>query len=492
MPVIVAVDASLSMWRNVFEGEEKKTTRFNIAEECTNQILDHVTSKFKLESMALLSCSSSVTVLSDFTRDLSMLKNGLKALKIGDKADFSSFVNYLNHFVVKTWGRMQSCTVIVITDGGIVSVESLDALKNAQTKNSLFEFPCNLHFLCIETLQNLKLSGSYYLLHEILKINEDLGSVVPLLETKTPEMGLPGMVATSIDKFLNNTLKTFETTLSCGNLSSRISIFPSPKAQKSINSSLEAEIFTVKDKISIVGFLNISDIRNPPVLSRHLLLPITPTEVEDISTHPSFSVVLHGSLKMESKVALVKLATEWFGIIYSWADSKTKSNLVLSILPVGLNCIPWLGNFNQLAPASMWPESLSSKKPSIPSFPVQSKRFMKRSYSQPTVAWTRATGLQTDVQKILRSAKKLPEKSHVFYKDLNRLRRAALSFGFHDLLDGISALLERECTLLPGTAHPEATLQLSHAARELKSTINKGHEHTIEPLKTDFKFQGLK
>ena len=76
----------------------------------------------------------------------------------------------------------------------------------------------------------------------------------------------------------------------------------------------------------------------------------------------------------------------------------------------------------------------------------------------------------------------------MFYKDLNRLRRAALSFGFHELLEGISLLLERECSLLPGTAHPEATLQLSHAARELKASINLGYDHSLEPLKTDFKF----
>ena len=72
------------------------------------------------------------------------------------------------------------------------------------------------------------------------------------------------------------------------------------------------------------------------------------------------------------------------------------------------------------------------------------------------------------------------------------MRRAALAFGFHDLLEGISSLLERECTLLPGTAHPEATLQLSHAAQELRASISLGYEHTLVPLKTDFKFHGGK
>lgn len=74
----------------------------------------------------------------------------------------------------------------------------------------------------------------------------------------------------------------------------------------------------------------------------------------------------------------------------------------------------------------------------------------------------------------------------VFYKDLNRLRRAALAFGFLELLDRISALLEREAQLVPGSAHPAAVLQLSHAARELKSSISQPYDYSIDPMKTNF------
>jgi len=37
-------------------------------------------------------------------------------------------------------------------------------------------------------------------------------------------------------------------------------------------------------------------------------------------------------------------------------------------------------------------------------------------------------------------------------QELNRLRKAALAFGFLDLLKGVADMLERECTLLPDTA----------------------------------------
>lgn len=76
-------------------------------------------------------------------------------------------------------------------------------------------------------------------------------------------------------------------------------------------------------------------------------------------------------------------------------------------------------------------------------------------------------------------------------QELNRLRKAALAFGFLDLLKGVADMLDRECTLLPDTAHPDAAFQLSHAAQQLKlaSTGNSeyaAYEHNITPLQTDF------
>jgi len=46
--------------------------------------------------------------------------------------------------------------------------------------------------------------------------------------------------------------------------------------------------------------------------------------------------------------ALCFLAEDWFGIVYSWADSKKKSNLMLTILEPGSSVVLWLGNLNRL------------------------------------------------------------------------------------------------------------------------------------------------
>lgn len=46
--------------------------------------------------------------------------------------------------------------------------------------------------------------------------------------------------------------------------------------------------------------------------------------------------------------AMCQVGKNWFGVLYSWADSKKKSNLMLTLLEPGVNSVPWLGNINYL------------------------------------------------------------------------------------------------------------------------------------------------
>lgn len=159
-------------------------------------------------------------------------------------------------------------------------------------------------------------------------------------------------------------------------------------------------------------------------VSRHLILPAsnnnkenipvnsepehTEEDTSDEGTTPSFCVLLHGALKVKDMAALVTLGDNWFGFIYSWADSKKKSNLMLTVLTPGSDAIPWLGDLSHLEVADNVPlEHLGT-------FPVRPTE--KRSYSQNSVVWIRPAGLQSDIQKILRHARKLPEKTQQFYK----------------------------------------------------------------------------
>lgn len=139
--------------------------------------------------------------------------------------------------------------------------------------------------------------------------------------------------------------------------------------------------------------------------------------------------------------------------------------------------IPWLGDLRLIGLAT---DAMPGESPS---FPVKSD---KRSYSQSIVVWIKQAGLQSDIQKVLRHAKKLPDKTQNFYKELNRMRRAAVSFGFIELLDGLSGIFEREITTLPNNASPDCTLQLRHAANELRKCSSRDMKTVITALPTKY------
>ena len=81
----------------------------------------------------------------------------------------------------------------------------------------------------------------------------------------------------------------------------------------------------------------------------------------------------------------------------------------LYLILIGSKCIPWLGDLNQLgAPSDAGSTS------TFTTFPV--KPSEKRSYAQACVVWVQPGGLQADIQKILRHARKMPDKTQHFYK----------------------------------------------------------------------------
>lgn len=129
----------------------------------------------------------------------------------------------------------------------------------------------------------------------------------------------------------------------------------------------------ISRKIEVCGFMNLADIGSPMSLSRHIVLPnenptvhfahslaqaekleneiksfYTKSDDDDVlasetngahadANKESVCVLLHGALKFENTAALVLLSDDWYGFIYSYADSKRKSNLMLTILPPGKN-----------------------------------------------------------------------------------------------------------------------------------------------------------
>lgn len=103
-------------------------------------------------------------------------------------------------------------------------------------------------------------------------------------------------------KLIDHAYSPFHAVLHCGNLSSDVQVFPRPEpvvvdeevepipravsagTQQALNVLIHSTIvqfFKIKScsvllllDLEIVGFIEISDISSPPVISRHLVLPI--------------------------------------------------------------------------------------------------------------------------------------------------------------------------------------------------------------------------
>jgi hypothetical protein len=310
--------------------------------------------------------------------------------------------------------------------------------------------------------------------------------------------------------------KPFEATLNIGSYfkleAAPISLFPEPLPYTSRDVFGNETTRTISKRLEVCGYIKIADLvgsgGSPASISRNLVFPrvesspkkngseLEKMETEmkhffvksgagddeessssmpgaDVTTKESAIVLLHGALKVENMAALILLADDWYGLAYSYSDKK-KSNLMLSILQPGVNVIPWIGDMRFLG---LTQDALPGESYG---FPVKTE---KKSYSSGNMSWLKESALQSDIQKILRHAKKMPEKTPQFYKELNRIRRNAQSLGFESLIETLIEVFQREAQMLQmpnSNAHKECWIQLEHAAAQLK----QGDRDLIKKLET--------
>uniref|UniRef100_H2UGI6 Integrator complex subunit 14 n=1 Tax=Takifugu rubripes TaxID=31033 RepID=H2UGI6_TAKRU len=479
MPTVVLMDVSLSMTRPVsLEGNED-FQRKNLAVHGLNMLFEHMASNYRLEFTALMAFSSLWELLVPFTRDYNALQEALSNLDDYDKTCVESALQGVNSVVQQEWGNACPCQVVLVTDGSLGigkgslrhSLQTLNHRGDAKKFPLPFPFPTKLYIMCVANAEELQMSDTMNNLEELLHLSGGDGQIF----TVDGALCMKSVQA-MFGRLIDHAYSPFHAVLHCGNLSSDVQVFPRPEPVI-IDEEVEPIPQSVNAEMDDVGAGTTEELEEEPSASQMA------------GKSPNFCVLLHGSLKVEGMVALVQLGAEWYGMLYSQADSKKKSNLMMSIFEPGSEPLPWLGKISHLGPISEATENPYGEDDNKSPFPLQPQ--VKRSYAQTVTVWIKASGLQTDVQKILRNARKLPEKTQTFYKELNRLRKAALAFGFWELLKGVADLLERECTLLPDSAHPDAAFQLSHAAQQLKlaSTGDSQYaafDHNIVPMHTDF------
>lgn len=526
MPTIILLDVSLSMCRTLPLSDTNEPYQIkNLANYGINSFLDYLSQHCKLEYASLMIFSSYWEIVTRFTRDYDSIRSALNNVDSYDQTKFMNALRGVQNMVVEEWGTSMPIQVIIVTDGNapingtLLNNPSYSDHDDFNISKWPFPapFPCKLHIVCLSPINDVALQTSLPFFNKLIELNhksQNDSSCSEIINTNhfgnlwIPEGAQLSLKSVNqlFNKLAETNYRPFRGTLHCGMLKSPIALYPAPENYIQTNDfeMIRAEI---ANDIQICGFMDINEVASPPVHSRHLVLPLPASREEvkkyasvlvtnpnggsesnvdveelvnslcsDEGRQPSFCVLLHGSLKVEGMVAICQIGNpNWYGMLYSWADNKKKSNLMLSAFKCGSEAVSWLGNLKLLGLSCL----------SIPQ--TITDVSSKRSFSQNCVVWLKQSNLQYDVQKILRHARKLPEKSSNFYKELNRLRRAALSFGFYDLLNGLATILERECTMLPGTAHPDAALQLTHAVNCLKAPRDtKTYDNNITPLETKF------
>lgn len=511
MPTVILLDVSLSMSRPVPTPDTSEShTRFTLAMAAINTFLDYLCVHAKLEYVALVTFSSVYEVAVPFTREFDNIRVKLPQLEEGDKTCIEIALHGVNQLILNEWGYQTPVQIILVTDGSS-GVGAIGRNRIIQALPLPPTYPGKIHVLPVVSPHDSSLQHAMPLYQKIVELacnttNNTNGNIMRGAIYCPDQLNVPGVV-TAMTRLCEQHYQEFWCTLKCGQLETRVQLFPAP--QPASHEGLSAS-YTLSNQLHVIGFLQQQDLGTPIAISKHLVIPQaqvgntstnlsstsrenygskTPTkegsstegstaedDMSDPSKVPNFCVLLHGALKVEGMSAIVQLGSDWWGTLSVWCEVSRarRSCLLLSILRPGASAAPWLGPLDQLGPSE-------ENSTSTESFPVRSWRSYSGGGSG--CAWARPHALLADVQKVLRHARKLPDKTQHLYKELNRLRRAAISLGFSELLTCVGSALERECASLPTNAPPECALQLAHAAAELRDPRTAlDIRHTLQPL----------
>ncbi|CAG0916065.1 unnamed protein product [Notodromas monacha] len=359
-----------------------------------------------------------------------------------------------------------------------------------------FPFPFELHFITLCEGNDRSCLVGRAVIDKILDWNLKSGSRFSV----QPSSGFQGMRA-AVEKLCSGAIPIYKADLRCGTLSERVTLFPMPDKEMSRN-------------LAIIGFLNLTDIGSPALSNRFVMYPLPPEkdavlrtkgrksakkirlslddalddDIDDAKT-PSLCVLLHAALRVANVTAIVRFDSYKFGMLFPSPTDARRRKLLLSVFLAGPKPVKEFGGpkDSPMSPDARDAGELQEDGGSLmdidddddeddailedddetcdlllPSSNVKTRPSYAANAGYHV--WTDDVSLESDLMKIIRTARKLPEKTSVFFRELNRIRKNALGYGFDSLLSGLVMALEREAA----SHHSDAAVQLNHAAMCLR------------------------
>ena len=445
MPVIILLDRSLSMWRQITYKDERVRV-IDFAFKAVSALLDYFKDNFQCEFVTLQAFSSSMQKLPASYDDI---KKRLATLVSSDKSDIVKCLKALIRSYHAESSSYQPLNLIVLSDGLFSAPNTLEN----PSESVLFPFPCRVFWLFLNSYESIQ--------HRIDPLRQYFSDQSHAFEfIYTLESGITSSsVAEMATQVCTTHFVPYNGMLRFGFKESEISLFPPPSLalfESKVNflalnlhksyRVCENLSDSFPEELNIFGFLHNKDTQCTPCLTRHLILdskrislactsqfekqPKT-EPIEDLTKQPSLRVILHTSLLNSEKVAVVKLRTDWFAYIFATNDDPKKRNfsLVLSVLPPGA-VNPTLGQMDRIGCVE------------TPQLPIREQEF---SYSTATShIWLKYDALLSDIAKLQRYAKRLSDRQPAFLSELNKLKNAAYCYGYYDLLDVIKQALKEE------------------------------------------------
>ncbi|KAJ6223839.1 hypothetical protein RDWZM_002384 [Blomia tropicalis] len=505
MPVVILLDTSLSMTQHV-PSTNNTLSRLNLAIHGINNFLDLQSRTNRLDLTALFYFSGSSTLVKGFTRDFKLLKSSLQNIHSSGKTNIIQALKNVRKIVTDEWGPNFNYQLVIVTDGYAV-VQSAYLNKQSDlfydedsnvdcVESNDWPLPLpsksKIHIVCLTMQTNPKFQRSLSFYKEIIFRNSPTIQKISDISVNTSYEG--GQIWT-VRYFQDLSYKIIEELFNrlhcehfrpltgkvvCGSLKCPVVMYPNLPNDNLLNKTNQTEL-----EMNICGFLNVDEIANPSIHSKHLVLPMAESLEEfrkwtsflnvrsdmtdeelmnmfdDEGKQPSFGVLLHGSFKVASMIALCEIIGSplypWYGLLYSGMDNKKKSCLMLSTFEPGVDSVPWLSKFTSLG--------LSSKMDSEPnSF---SAKQTKKNHNY--VTWLNQNGMQTDIQKLLRYARKLPDKQESLSQEVSRIKKIAVTFNFPEIIEAVATLLEREISLLSCNSHPESSNFIGQVIKYLRT-----------------------
>eukprot|EP01133_Synstelium_polycarpum_P015032 gene15032-17782_t len=270
---------------------------------------------FMLDNMAYIAYSSDIAVVVPFTKTMATLKQAVIEATLRDTTNLADALVHAIDLVHARFGEGHAVEFIVFTD-------ACDALDDPRISAVRIPFIHHLHFVSIcSTTAHAPHKPAY------ASLGNNLRATLHVIKQTATSINVKNELLAIVNNIISKHYTLYKGLLAYGHLSSPFTLYPGIGTIFSFMKDRVDAGDTFPIALAVIGFLPVRPIMEIPSASRHVVIPLIP---DQSPTTPPLCPVLHHTLRIGKKAALVSIAPKWYGMLTSAVESDT-SVLTLSI-----------------------------------------------------------------------------------------------------------------------------------------------------------------